>query len=93
MLKLQKTQVSSIHVNWHLLLEIPIITTLKMDIKMIPATMIMDHIIREHVTVTQMAAIKALVSFIIQKYPLLKSITKLRMKYILMLYDFNRGFI
>ena len=85
---------SSIHVNWHLLLEIPIITTLKMDIKMIPATMIMDHIIREHVTVTQMAAIKALVSFTIQKYPLQKSEnTKLRMKYILMLYDFNRGFI
>ena len=86
---------SSIHVNWHLLLEIPIITTLKMDIKMIPATMIMDHIIREHVTVTQMAAIKSLVSFTIRKYSKVSPTknTKLRMKYILMLYDFNRGFI
>ena len=61
---------------------------------MIPATMIMDLIIREHVTVTQMAAIKALVSFTNQKYSKVSpKNTKLRMKYILMLYDFNRGFI
>ena len=70
---------SSIHANWHPLLEIPIpiIASLEMDIKMITATLIMDInfmdlIIGEHVTVTQMAAIKTLVSFTIQKYPLLK---------------------
>ena len=55
---------SSTHVNWHLILE--------KDIKMNPATMIihliLDILIGKHVSVTQMAAIKSLVSFTIPNH-------------------------